>query len=117
MDIKNSEASTPDRTKLYRGIGLILIGLGGFLAGAGFVSVSGWPNPFESLSLGLVLVSAVGLAFFGVWRNGLEGMIVFGLAYAVIGLQLADGYFPVWVYALGAPAIAFGTIFRALNPP
>lgn len=114
--MKNSEATTPDRTAIYRGVGLVMVGLGAFLSGAGGVPVDGWNNPFESLPFSVVLGLAFGLSCFGVRLNGLAGMVIFGVACAVLGCVIVDGAMPMWLYPLGLPLVASGTLLRFVNP-
>lgn len=116
MDVNNTGAAQPDRTVFYRAIGLILIGLGGFLAGAGGVPINGWNNPFESLPFSVVVGVAVGVSYLGIVRNGMSGMVIFALAYAVLGCVIVDGAMPMWLYPLGLPCVITGAILRAINP-
>lgn len=116
-DMNSTDAAPPNRMMLYRAIGLILIGVGGFLAGAGGVPIDGWNNPFESLPFGIVVGVAVGVSFLGVSVNGLVGMVLFALACAVLGCVIVDGDMPMWLYPQGLPCLMTGIILRVFNRP
>lgn len=107
----------PDRTFLYRGIGLFFIALGAFLFGAGCFKADGLNNPFDSIPFYVVMGIAAGVATLGVMLNGLAGMIVFALGWAVFGCVIVDGAFPSMLYAMGIPCLMIGATLRMFNRP
>ncbi|MGP5108102.1 hypothetical protein [Pseudomonas helleri] len=110
-----SDAAYEDRTLIYRALGLFLIITGALLAGAGLVRINGIYNPFENVPFSVVFGLSIGAAIFGIMINRVIGLVIAGMAWAVLGFIIPFSSIPVFFYGLSLPLIVLGIIIRTLN--
>ncbi|MDS9770473.1 hypothetical protein [Pseudomonas aeruginosa] len=104
-------AATDRRDMFFRAASLLSIMLGAWIFGAGADLVA---------LIGVSPAIASGVGFFigayGVYRGGIDGMLLFVAGHVLLGSALMGGMIPNWLYALGVPIAIPGMAYRIIRP-
>lgn len=112
MNDINSEA--PDRSFLYRCLGLLLIGIGAFLSGYGMTLLETLGHYFGDLPSGVVVLGAIAIA--GMCMGTIFGAVLLAVGCAVLGALVFGADTPLLLSAAGVPCMMVGIGLRIFNP-
>lgn len=103
------KSSGEGRVVFFRAVALLLLGLGGLVAGG---AVPGWVLGEVGLPVAAVAGIGAGVAVMGILANGMAGMVIYAVGNAVMGAAWFEGGMPQWAVAMGVPCIMFGLMIR-----
>lgn len=103
-----------DWSPAFRVLGLILVGLGAFIAGASQLSLEQFVGDF---SFGVKVGAAVFIASLGVIINGFAGLAIFAIGNVLLGSVLFYGAVPPGAVVFSVVALMGGFALRVFTAP